>query len=96
MQLVQQVHKRLHTTVEEDTSNREHYQEVREREERAAAEREQLEHKLKLQRVERQKQVGGVDGGALFGVGAACRGRGCPGVMDPQLVGVFRTSCSDQ
>ncbi|GAX78075.1 hypothetical protein CEUSTIGMA_g5517.t1 [Chlamydomonas eustigma] len=48
--------KRLTTTVEEDNSNREYYEEVKEREERAVSEKIQLEQKLKLQRVELQKQ----------------------------------------
>ncbi|KAG1671905.1 hypothetical protein FOA52_003472 [Chlamydomonas sp. UWO 241] len=49
--------KRLTTTVEEDSSNREYYEEVKEREERAVAEKIQLEQKLKLQRVELHKQT---------------------------------------
>lgn len=55
--LCEHIHKRLTTTVEEDTSNREYYEEVKERDEKAAAEKLQLEHKLKLQRVERQIQL---------------------------------------
>ena len=47
--------KRLTTTVEEDSSNREYYDEVREREERAVSDKTQLEQKLRLQRVELQK-----------------------------------------
>lgn len=47
--------KRLTTTVEEDSSNREYYEEVSEREERAVSDRTQLEQKLRLQRVELQK-----------------------------------------
>jgi multidrug efflux pump subunit AcrA (membrane-fusion protein) len=43
--------------VEEDSSNLEYYGEVKEREEKALAERTQLEQKLKLQRVERQKAL---------------------------------------
>ena len=49
--------KKLHTTVEEDNSNREYFQEVKEREERAVSEKVQLEQKLKLQRVELAKQA---------------------------------------
>lgn len=40
--------KKLHTTVEEDSSNREYFQEVKEREERAVSEKVQLEQKLKV------------------------------------------------
>ncbi|GMH34105.1 hypothetical protein BSKO_01939 [Bryopsis sp. KO-2023] len=50
-------HKQLTTSVEEDKSNQEHFQEVKEREERAFSEKTQLEQKLKLQRIERQKQL---------------------------------------
>jgi len=49
--------KRLATSVEEDNSNREYFEEVKEREERAVSEKIQLDQKLKLQRVELQKQV---------------------------------------
>ncbi|GLC46198.1 Dynein regulatory complex protein 10 [Pleodorina starrii] len=52
--------KRLTTTVEEDSSNREYFEEVRDREERAVAERLQLEQKLRLQRVELQKAAGSI------------------------------------
>lgn len=48
--------KRLTTTVEEDNSNKEYYDEVKDREERVVSEKLQLEQKLKLQRVELQKQ----------------------------------------
>eukprot|EP00197_Chlamydomonas_leiostraca_P010854 CAMPEP_0202879782 /NCGR_PEP_ID=MMETSP1391-20130828/34099_1 /ASSEMBLY_ACC=CAM_ASM_000867 /TAXON_ID=1034604 /ORGANISM="Chlamydomonas leiostraca, Strain SAG 11-49" /LENGTH=307 /DNA_ID=CAMNT_0049562183 /DNA_START=172 /DNA_END=1095 /DNA_ORIENTATION=+ len=44
--------KRLTTTVEEDASNREYYEEVRAREEKAVAEKTGLEQKLRLQQVE--------------------------------------------
>ncbi|KAG2427718.1 hypothetical protein HYH02_014549 [Chlamydomonas schloesseri] len=57
-QLRQFAQKRLTTTVEEDSSNREYFEEVRDREERAVAEQEQLKQKLKLQRVELQKAAG--------------------------------------
>ncbi|KAG2483037.1 hypothetical protein HYH03_018066 [Edaphochlamys debaryana] len=57
-QLRQFAQKRLTTTVEEDSSNREYFEEVRDREERAVAERLQLEQKLRLQRVELQKAAG--------------------------------------
>eukprot|EP00775_Hariotina_reticulata_P004895 gene4895-5140_t len=50
--------KHLMTTVEEDTTNREHFAVVTDRREKAAAEKLQLEHKLKLQRLEMAKQVG--------------------------------------
>lgn len=68
--------KRLTTTVEEDASNREYYDEVREREERAVAERTALEQKLRLQRVELHKagstaQVG-CDGTGWDGMGWVC------------------------
>ncbi|KXZ42754.1 hypothetical protein GPECTOR_120g421 [Gonium pectorale] len=59
-QLRQFAQKRLTTTVEEDSSNREYFEEVRDREERAVAERLQLEQKLRLQRVELQKAAGGI------------------------------------
>ena len=49
--------KKLHTTVEEDNSNGEYFNEVKEREERAVSEKVQLEQKLKLQRVELAKQA---------------------------------------
>uniref|UniRef100_A0A7S3QTW1 Dynein regulatory complex protein 10 n=1 Tax=Dunaliella tertiolecta TaxID=3047 RepID=A0A7S3QTW1_DUNTE len=49
--------KRLTTTVEEDASNREYYDEVRTREEKAVAEAQALEQKLKLQRVELTRQA---------------------------------------
>lgn len=55
--LRQYAQKRLTTTVEEDNSNREYYDEVREREEKAVNEKVQLEQKLKLQRVELQRQT---------------------------------------
>jgi len=58
--LRQYAQKRLTTTVEEDNSNREYFEEVKEREERAVAEKLQLEQKLKLQRVELQKQANAV------------------------------------
>ncbi|GFR48366.1 hypothetical protein Agub_g10256 [Astrephomene gubernaculifera] len=59
-QLRQFAQKRLTTTVEEDSSNREYFEEVRDREERAVAERLQLEQKLRLQRVELQKAAGSI------------------------------------
>uniref|UniRef100_A0A7S0VE46 Dynein regulatory complex protein 10 n=1 Tax=Polytomella parva TaxID=51329 RepID=A0A7S0VE46_9CHLO len=46
---------RLTTTVEEDSSRRDYFEEVKEREERAVAERLQLEQKLRLQRAELHK-----------------------------------------
>lgn len=55
--LRQSAQKKLTTTVEEDSSNREYFEQVREREERAVAEKIQLEQKLKLQRVELLKQA---------------------------------------
>jgi len=45
----------LTTTVEEDSSRRDYFEEVKEREERAVAERLQLEQKLRLQRAELHK-----------------------------------------
>eukprot|EP00879_Flechtneria_rotunda_P011950 GHRR01012481.1.p1 GENE.GHRR01012481.1~~GHRR01012481.1.p1 ORF type:complete len:359 (+),score=170.19 GHRR01012481.1:214-1290(+) len=54
----EQVHKRLTTTVEEDATNRDHHALLAERREKAAAERLQLEHMLKLQRIEMAKQIG--------------------------------------
>lgn len=49
--------KRLTTTVEEDNSNRDYFEEVKEREEKAVSEKLQLEQKLRLQRVELTKQM---------------------------------------
>jgi hypothetical protein len=46
-QMVGQVRRRLGTTVEEDASRREHQGVLRERHERAAAEKLQLEHKVR-------------------------------------------------
>lgn len=45
-QVVSQLRRRLGTTVEEDASRREHQGVLRERQERAAAERLQLDHKV--------------------------------------------------
>jgi hypothetical protein len=53
-----QMHKRLTTTVEEDATARDNFAALSERRERAAAEKLQLEHKLKLQRLEMAKQMG--------------------------------------
>jgi hypothetical protein len=52
------MHKRLTTTVEEDATARDNFAALAERRERAAAEKLQLEHKLKLQRLEMAKQMG--------------------------------------
>jgi hypothetical protein len=43
--------------VEEDASHKETHGKLTERQERAVADRQQLEHKLKLQRLERAKQA---------------------------------------
>lgn len=51
------VKKRMTTTVEEDNSQREHFEEVKIREEKAMSEKQQLQQKLKLERIERQKQI---------------------------------------
>eukprot|EP00803_Ostreobium_quekettii_P003252 evm.model.scf_876.1 EVM.evm.TU.scf_876.1 scf_876:2363-5648(+) len=56
------IQKQLTTTVEEDTSNQEHFHLVKEREERAFSEKTQLEQKIKLQRIERQKQLSTITG----------------------------------
>lgn len=50
--------KRLHTTVEEDTSVKARLAELSARLEAAGSERLQLEHKLKLQRLEQAKAMG--------------------------------------
>jgi len=55
-----QAQKRLTTTVEEDASNREYYEEVKAREEKAVSEKIQLEQKLKLQRVELARRANAV------------------------------------
>jgi hypothetical protein len=57
VQLQQLVARRLGTTVEEDASHKETHGQLTERQERAVADRQQLEHKLKLQRLERAKQA---------------------------------------
>jgi hypothetical protein len=57
LQLQQLVARRLGTTVEEDASHKETHGQLTERQERAVADRQQLEHKLKLQRLERAKQA---------------------------------------
>eukprot|EP00873_Tetraselmis_striata_P022428 jgi/Tetstr1/442692/TSEL_030783.t1 len=49
-------YKKLTTTVEEDNSNREHFQEVCQREEKAKKAKKDLEHQLRLERREREKQ----------------------------------------
>ena len=50
-------HKRLTTTVEEDKSVQEHFEDVKIREEKALSEKSQLQQKLKLDRLQRQRQV---------------------------------------
>lgn len=50
-------HKRLTTTVEEDRSVREHFEDVRLREEKAVSEKQQLQQRLKLERMQRQRQA---------------------------------------
>lgn len=57
------MHKRLTTTVEEDATARDNFAALAERRERAAAEKLQLEHKLKLQRLEQAKQTGALQVG---------------------------------
>jgi hypothetical protein len=57
------MHKRLTTTVEEDATARDNFAALAERRERAAAEKLQLEHKLKLQRLEMAKQMGALQVG---------------------------------
>lgn len=51
-------HKRLTTTVEEDKSVQEHFEDVKIREEKALSEKAQLQSKLKLDRLQRQRQAG--------------------------------------
>lgn len=55
--LRQYARKRLTTTVEEDNSNKEYYEEVKERESKAVDEKKKLEQTLKLQRVELTKEM---------------------------------------
>ena len=50
-------HSKLTATVEEDNSQREHFEEIKIREEKAMSEKQQLQQKLKLERIERQKQA---------------------------------------
>lgn len=52
------MHKRLTTTVEEDATNKDHFAALADRREKAAAAKLQLEHKLKMQRLEQAKQTG--------------------------------------
>lgn len=49
--------KRLTATVEEDRSVREHFEDVKLREEKAVSEKQQLQQRLKLERVQRQRQA---------------------------------------
>ena len=51
------VQRKLATTVEEEASTRAHFEEVRQREEKAAKERQALEQQLRLERKEREKQL---------------------------------------
>lgn len=55
-QLCELTQTKLTTTVEEDTSDRQYHLQVQEREEKAVQEKAQLDHKLKLQRIERSKR----------------------------------------
>eukprot|EP00892_Ulva_mutabilis_P009166 jgi/Ulvmu1/6621/UM003_0258.1 len=50
-------HKRLTTTVEEDRRAQEHFEDVKLREEKAMSEQQQLQQKLKLDRIQWQKQA---------------------------------------
>ncbi|KAK3233691.1 hypothetical protein CYMTET_56025 [Cymbomonas tetramitiformis] len=50
-------YKRLTTTVEEENSERDHFEEVCKREEKAGKERQSLEQQLRVERRERQKQL---------------------------------------
>jgi hypothetical protein len=50
--------KRLTTTVEEDKSVHEHFEDVKTREEKAVSEKQQLQQRLKLERLQCQKQLG--------------------------------------
>jgi hypothetical protein len=55
--VAQFAHKRLTTTVEEDKSVQEHFEDVNIREEKAVSEKLQLQQKLKLERLQRQRQL---------------------------------------
>jgi IQ domain-containing protein D len=61
--------KRLTTTVEEDRSVQEHFEDVKIREEKALSEKSQLQQKLRLDRLQRQRQAGAMAraGGAAAG-----------------------------
>jgi IQ domain-containing protein D len=50
--------KRLTTTVEEDKSVHDHFEDVKMREEKAVSEKQQLQQRLKLERLQCQKQLG--------------------------------------
>lgn len=62
--------KQLHTTVEEDAATRSRLAALSQRREAAAGERLQLEHRLKLQRLEQAKQMGALQVGVTHGSGS--------------------------